>query len=524
LFNKRNLACGKDIEVFMTVNDLIAQNLVSELHAIGISVPNDAAVVGFNNQFSSIRSYPPITTVDPNYFQIGYQSVVTLLSLITKKEKPADYRMPCKLILRASCGCHDNAPPAKRIKDASYDNKSFESVMQNNQETIILRIKEAIVNYDKRFDAGHTRTLFDSFMKDMFAGGTDAFVSAFKHLFIDQKSVTEEKLIVWQNIVSDMRTIFLTYCIDNADVSLKAENIFNQTRVMIDAAYTYMTFSRKSDIYKTGALVKIATDFNEADDLEKIIKLIKVYVDELEIPGIYVSLYKEPGKDIGKGYMALMLNKDHDIVYTDDSESIPSGMIIPRSYISEAARVSTIFEILHYNNIYLGYVLFEMDSASLPMYDSLRTIVSPSLYRALIGKKSAISVKGNKYLSANQDLIRKYIRTENIEDSKIETATEKNILEYLLIRIDTPTDLESISYDFRMSVSTISRKTKKLTGYSIQKLHELLKTEKAKYFLEMTNLSILEISKKLGYKNQYYFSSVFKKCAGMSPKKWIKQH
>jgi two-component system response regulator YesN len=62
---------------------------------------------------------------------------------------------------------------------------------------------------------------------------------------------------------------------------------------------------------------------------------------------------------------------------------------------------------------------------------------------------------------------------------------------------------------------------KQLTGYSLHKLHEKLKVEKAKLMLNNANLTITEIADKLGFQNQFYFSNVFKKNTGVSPKKWV---
>jgi AraC-like DNA-binding protein len=173
-----------------------------------------------------------------------------------------------------------------------------------------------------------------------------------------------------------------------------------------------------------------------------------------------------------------------------------------------------IFELLFYNGLYLGFVLFEMGSSNLPIYDILRTILSPSLYRAIIINKKVESGREQKLLLQNLKINQKQINFDVFEKSSDNSAvTTHKILEYLLNHINDPTDLEKISQDFNLSVSSLVRKAKKLTGFSIQKLHELLKIEKAKLLLENKVMNISEISNQLGYQNQYYFSSVFKKCS-----------
>jgi two-component system response regulator YesN len=74
--------------------------------------------------------------------------------------------------------------------------------------------------------------------------------------------------------------------------------------------------------------------------------------------------------------------------------------------------------------------------------------------------------------------------------------------------------------DFSLSKSYLIRRTKALTGYTVQALHEMLKMERAKAMLESRNSAISDIAASLGYQNQCYFSSVFKKNTGLSPREW----
>ena len=51
-----------------------------------------------------------------------------------------------------------------------------------------------------------------------------------------------------------------------------------------------------------------------------------------------------------------------------------------------------------------------------------------------------------------------------------------------------------------------------------------LKIKKAKDFLRNTNKSIIEISRLLGFFDPNYFTTIFKKSTGMSPRKYRAEH
>lgn len=61
-------------------DDKIAMQVISSLHTLGFSVPNDISVIGFDNLKSYGHNYqgPRITSVQQPLYQIGYDSIVYL--------------------------------------------------------------------------------------------------------------------------------------------------------------------------------------------------------------------------------------------------------------------------------------------------------------------------------------------------------------------------------------------------------------------------------------------------------------
>ena len=85
------------------------------------------------------------------------------------------------------------------------------------------------------------------------------------------------------------------------------------------------------------------------------------------------------------------------------------------------------------------------------------------------------------------------------------------------------TDIDKMCGCFMVSRSLLCKKCRDLTGLSVQSLHEKLKIEQAKNMLSTGNFELSEISMALGFKNQNYFSNVFKKNTGLSPLNWLKE-
>jgi two-component system, response regulator YesN len=71
-----------------------------------------------------------------------------------------------------------------------------------------------------------------------------------------------------------------------------------------------------------------------------------------------------------------------------------------------------------------------------------------------------------------------------------------------------------------MSESYVSYLFKKETGDTITEYIEKTRLKKAKELLDLTSLSVKEISSEIGYQDQNYFSRMFKKHEGISPTRY----
>ncbi len=83
-------------------------------------------------------------------------------------------------------------------------------------------------------------------------------------------------------------------------------------------------------------------------------------------------------------------------------------------------------------------------------------------------------------------------------------------------------NLKELSNSFYTSISTISRKFKDYTGFSIKNYIIITRMQKAKSLLLFSDKDIQEISNEVGYENPSHFSRIFKKYNDISPLKYRK--
>ncbi len=98
------LRANPDTDAFFCGNDQIARGVADTLRERGVRVPDDVAIVGYDNwDTMALAARPPLTTVDMNLAEIGRIAALRLLAAIDADSHEAgSVTVPCHLILRES--------------------------------------------------------------------------------------------------------------------------------------------------------------------------------------------------------------------------------------------------------------------------------------------------------------------------------------------------------------------------------------------------------------------------------------
>jgi LacI family transcriptional regulator len=100
-------AVGRPLpDAIICANDQMAIGVVRTLTARGIRIPEEVAVVGFDDIFPASLTDPPLTTVHQPMRKIGERGCDRLIERILDPTlRPRIELLPAELVLRASCGC-----------------------------------------------------------------------------------------------------------------------------------------------------------------------------------------------------------------------------------------------------------------------------------------------------------------------------------------------------------------------------------------------------------------------------------
>ncbi|MBI5934368.1 MAG: substrate-binding domain-containing protein [Chloroflexi bacterium] len=103
---KKIMASGVEFTAVLASNDESALGAMDALTASGRKIPDDVAVIGFDNRLEDAVQEPGLSSVHVPLFDIGYRAVELILRHIKENSPLAEEsKLKTRLVVRQSCGC-----------------------------------------------------------------------------------------------------------------------------------------------------------------------------------------------------------------------------------------------------------------------------------------------------------------------------------------------------------------------------------------------------------------------------------
>ncbi|HEY7417076.1 MAG TPA: LacI family DNA-binding transcriptional regulator [Ktedonobacteraceae bacterium] len=94
-----------EIDALFCGSDQLARGALEALHDLGVHVPDDVAVVGFDNwEPVACGARPELTTIDMNLQEVGRCAGENLLAMLGGEHRSGLVLLPCSLVVRDSSG------------------------------------------------------------------------------------------------------------------------------------------------------------------------------------------------------------------------------------------------------------------------------------------------------------------------------------------------------------------------------------------------------------------------------------
>jgi signal transduction histidine kinase/DNA-binding LacI/PurR family transcriptional regulator/DNA-binding response OmpR family regulator len=273
-------------------NDLSAMGATEVLRQAGYRIPQDIAIVGFDNRIETRAQVPPLTTVHFPMYELGYQSLEMLLDLIEGHVASHELRLiPTRLVIRESCGC----PPGEIGKM----NWQFDDLLPKQQwveEAITAIVQTESHRIQGRDALLLTKRCVGAYHKSLSSGNPQDFLTVFQEL-LDRVSNWQDDLYTWQNAITVLRE---TPTHDmNVLLSRNAvENMLDQARVMVsEAAKAQSTRQLIRQVQIAEQLEVMTSRLFMAKDDDEIFETLGQFLPEIGIEQAAITYFEADGDD-----------------------------------------------------------------------------------------------------------------------------------------------------------------------------------------------------------------------------------
>jgi serine phosphatase RsbU (regulator of sigma subunit)/DNA-binding LacI/PurR family transcriptional regulator len=278
-------------DVIVCIDDETAMGVLDALKEFGLNVPQDIAVVGFDNTDESKFTFPPMTTVNQPLRKLGGEALKLLLEKLDGKDVPSDIMLKTELVKRNSCKCFfEYDIPKGRIKRALLAPVATKNFLI--KEDLYGRVIELFNNSREIGDNDKNliKQLVFAFCEDVNNQESNIFLKTIQQKF--QKDVIKGKnlsklsqlyRVLWHYSISHMTREAFAF----ADMLLnRAENLRFDMLNQHEGYKRLKTKSNYLNLYELKELISNAADY------EKILNTIAKEFPQIGLDTFFMLRYK----------------------------------------------------------------------------------------------------------------------------------------------------------------------------------------------------------------------------------------
>lgn len=357
------------LDAVIASSDYMALAAVQAIKAGGLRVPEDIAVIGFDDVDDAQASIPSLTTIHQPFYEMGYQAVETLLALIEGQTIPVDRVMPAHLMVRESCGCAE--------QPLSLENGEKDHGTITGPDSWTSAAEFEVIARRLHLPLEHMQELAALLQSDLQSGNTQQFLLALKHDLIEAAN-SYFNIIDWQNAISAFRKTMWPYL--NEAPGLWGEVLFRQANMLVaEMGQRSVLQKRLLKDQQTENLRRTSEAVIASFREESLLDSIGEYLPFLGFQRFYLSLYEEPVQPGGWSRLLLAYDNGARRHLRPGGLRYPTAHLVPQEVLPAVEAASLVVEPLYFGEEQLGFLVLNVGPIDGTIYESLRTQISSAL-------------------------------------------------------------------------------------------------------------------------------------------------
>ena len=376
LFSRDRGGC----DAIVAGNDWMALGALDELANRNLRVPEDVALIGFDDIEAARFVTPPLTTVRQPPRQLGILAVRRVLAALHGSVDTTPVFLPTTIMIRESCGCVGPRPDLE-LDEADSD-QALLSTLGNRRDAWIRAVQRSMPPLEQAaaedgLDPNFAERLVDALLADLQRGSERQFIMAVDGVV--RQAAHLGSIAAWHHTVAELRCESVRTLAGSVRAWLRAETVFERAHILISGLAEHSQAKKRleKDVLMRN-LEEMSVDVRTALDLRALRWALANHLPNLRISSLYVAQYAgQPGPE---DYSELVLAYDDEKELRPEGNDLPfrTGDVVP-SHLRPSWRHSMMVQPLFFNEQPFGFCAIEIGSRDGFLFQTIPELISTAL-------------------------------------------------------------------------------------------------------------------------------------------------
>jgi putative nucleotidyltransferase with HDIG domain len=371
----RFMSQTQDFEVVVCANDHMAFGVIEALYEVGKNIPDDYAVVGFDDLVNAGHTSVPMTTVRQPLPELGKEAARLLLKQINGQPVPQTILLPTQLVVRQSCG-----------SPAYWQHELIPAKLEVIKERI-----ETIIPPEIEFPNNWTDSLLLLFNNSILYQKNEQHFLQFWRKWVQFSATRTLKLSWWQTILSSLHSLMVT--IVHLETLQRLSQMLIQAQQIVLESHQLALISQNLQFQNRLAnqnVLEIAMMTNT--NLPKFNQILKQYIEIMGFNRCFIALYDERKKTSDlMAYLVLAHHKNKNLPL--DDSMFQAKNLLPKS-MDELLTGNLMLFPLFTAETHYGFMLLETATDEYQQAENLSQSISRVLHHVIHIKRLEASYEG----------------------------------------------------------------------------------------------------------------------------------
>jgi DNA-binding LacI/PurR family transcriptional regulator len=282
-------------DAILAASDTMALGAMDALAELGIRVPEDVAVVGFDDVVEARFASPPLTTVRQPLYEQGARATESVLGQLKGERCALRSTLLTEIVLRRSCGCFSQSAMAYQDSLIPFERLTSVHTVEQVRPLALSAMQHAARGLRVSGFDWNSR-LFDALVRDLEGGEQPEFLSQLEDL-LRQDTAKGSDASAWHDVLTALRGQLLPCLPIQHAMRSVAESLLQHARLLVTSVVERVHVQHRLEAEQW---VRVLSETNEAVittfDINALTRSVADQLPHLGIQSCYLALF-EPSSE-----------------------------------------------------------------------------------------------------------------------------------------------------------------------------------------------------------------------------------